>query len=131
MTSLIIDGSNVIRSAYGLQGKPNFDLEARLANQLVQYLSGLNTDTSRTIECYFDGFKRAISRPRGLSVFFSANHKADKLIVNSVYEHTQNYAHDVCVVTADNDIIQKSRACGANVQYTYSFLKGFLPHIVL
>ena len=68
MTSLIIDGSNVIRSAYGLQGKPNFDLEARLANQLVQYLSGLNTDTSRTIECYFDGFKRAISRPRGLIV---------------------------------------------------------------
>ena len=122
MTSLIIDGSNVIRSAYGLQGKPDFDLEARLANQLVQYLSGLNTDTSRTIECYFDGFKRAISRPRGLSVFFSANHKADKLIVNSVYEHTQNYAHDVCVVTADNDIIQKSRACGAN---------GFWPYIAL
>lgn len=131
MTSLIIDGSNVIRSAYGLQGKPNFDLEARLANQLVQYLSGLNTDTSRTIECYFDGFKRAISRPRGLSVFFSASHKADKLIVNSVYEHTQNYAHDVCVVTADNDIIQKSRACGANVQYTYDFLKGFWPYIAL
>lgn len=131
MTSLIIDGSNVIRSAYGLQGKPNFDLEARLANQLVQYLSGLNTDTSRTIECYFDGFKRTISRPRGLSVFFSAKHKADKLIVNSVYEHIQNYAHDVCVVTADNDIIQKSRACGANVQYTYDFLKGFWPYIAL
>ncbi|MBR4355010.1 MAG: NYN domain-containing protein [Elusimicrobiaceae bacterium] len=131
MTSLIIDGSNVIRSAYGLQGKPNFDLEARLANQLVQYLSGLNTDTSRTIECYFDGFKRTISRPRGLSVFFSAKHKADKLIVNSVYEHTQNYAHDVCVVTADNDIIRKSRACGANVQYTYDFLKGFWPYIAL
>lgn len=131
MTSLIIDGSNVIRSAYGLQGKPNFDLEARLADQLVQYLSEFNTDASRIIECYFDGFKRAIIRPRGLSVFFSAKHKADKLIVNSVYEHTQNYAHNVCVVTADNEIIQKSRACGAEIQYTYDFLKGFWPHIAL
>jgi len=131
MTSLIIDGSNVVRSAYGLQGKPNFDLEARLANQLVLYLADLNTDISQTIECYFDGSKRNIYRPRGLSVFFSAKHKADKLIVNSVYEHTQNYAHDVRVVTADNEIINASRACGAQVQYTYDFLKGFLPHIAL
>ena len=131
MTSLIIDGSNVVRSAYGLQGKPNFDLEARLSDQLVDYVSGFNTDSSRTIECYFDGFRRTISRPHGMSVFFSARHKADKLIINSIYEHTQQYGHDVCVVTADNEIIRMARVFGAKVQYTYSFLKGFLPHIVL
>lgn len=129
MTSLIIDGSNVVRAAYRPQGKPNFDLEARLADKLVNYLANFNTDASRSIECYFDGFKRAIVRSRGLTVFFSARHKADKLIVNSVYEHTQQYAHDVCVVTADNEIIQASRACGAQVQYTYDFLKGFWPYI--
>lgn len=131
MTSLIIDGSNVVRSAYGLQGKPNFDLEARLSDQLVDYVSGFNTDSSRTIECYFDGFRRTIFRPHGMSVFFSARHKADKLIINSIYEHTQQYGHDVCVVTADNEIIRMARVFGAKVQYTYSFLKGFLPHIVL
>ena len=129
MTSLIIDGSNVVRSAYGLQGKPNFDLEARLSDQLVDYVSSFNTDSSREIECYFDGYKRAISRPHGMSVFFSARHKADKLIINSIYEHTQQYGRDVCVVTADNEIIQVARACGAEVQYTYSFLKGFWPSI--
>ena len=131
MTSLIIDGSNVVRSAYGLQGKPNFDLESRLSDQLVDYVSGFNTDSSRTIECYFDGFRRTISRPHGMSVFFSARHKADKLIINSIYEHIQQYGHDVCVVTADNEIIRMARVFGAKVQYTYSFLKGFLPHIVL
>ncbi len=129
MTSLIIDGSNVVRSVYGLQGKPNFDLEARLSDQLVDYVSSFNTDSSREIECYFDGYKRAISRPHGMSVFFSAHHKADKLIINSIYEHTQQYGRDVCVVTADNEIIQVARACGADVQYTYSFLKGFWPYI--
>jgi len=129
MTSLIIDGSNVIRSAYGLQGAPNLALEAELSDKLVNYLSGLNTDSSQTIECYFDGHKRTIARPCGMSVFFSARHKADKLIVNSIYEHTQQYAHDVCVVTADNEIIQAAHACGAQVQYTYSFLKGFWPYI--
>lgn len=130
MTSLIVDGSNVVRCAYGLQGRPNFDLEARLADQLVDYLSAFKDD-SRTIECYFDGFKRSVYRPQGINVFFSARHKADKLIVNSVYEHTQHYAHNVWVITADNEIINASRACGAQVQYTYDFLKGFLPHIVL
>lgn len=129
MTSLIIDGSNVIRSAYGLQGRPNLALEARLSDQLVNYVSNLNTDSSREIECYFDGYKRTIARPKGMSVFFSARHKADKLIINSIYEHTQQYAHDVCVVTADNEIIQAARACGAQVQYTYAFLKGFWPYI--
>lgn len=129
MTSLIIDGSNVIRSAYGLQGTPNLALEAELSGKLVNYLSDLNTDSSRSIECYFDGHKRTIARPSGMSVFFSARHKADKLIINSIYEHTQQYAHDVCVVTADNEIIQAARACGAQVQYTYAFLKGFWPHI--
>ena len=129
MTSIIIDGSNVVRSAYSLQGKPNLALEAELSDQLVNYLSGFNTDFSRTIECYFDGFKRAISRPKGMSVFFSARHKADKLIMNSIYEHTQQYAHDVCVITADHEIIQAARACGAQVQYTYAFLKGFWSYI--
>ena len=66
MTSLIIDGSNVIRSVYSPQGTPNLALEAELSDQLVNYLSGFNADDSRTIECYFDGFKRAIER-----IFFS------------------------------------------------------------
>ena len=129
MTSLIIDGSNVVRSAYGLQGTPNFALEAELSDKLVNYLSGLNTDASRSIECYFDGFKRSIYRPSGLCVFFSARHKADKLIVNSIYEHTRHYAHDVLVITDDNEIIRAARACGAQVQYTYDFLKGFGPYL--
>ena len=124
MTSLIIDGSNVIRSVYSPQGTPNLALEAELSDQLVNYLSGFNADDSRTI-----GFKRAIARPDGMSVFFSARHKADKLIVNSIYEHTQQYAHQVCVITADNEIIKAARSCGAQVQYTYAFLKGFWSYI--
>ena len=129
MTSLIIDGSNVIRSVYSPQGTPNLALEAELSDQLVNYLSGFNADASRKIECYFDGFKRVIARPDGMSVFFSARHKADKLIVNSIYEHTQQYAHQVCVITADNEIIKAARSCGAQVQYTYAFLKGFWSYI--
>ena len=129
MMSLIIDGSNVVRSAYGLQGRPNFDLEAELSDQLVNYLSDFNTDSSREIECYFDGYKRTISRPHGMCIFFSTRHKADKLIINSIYEHTQQYHYNVCVITADKEIIQVARAFGAEVQYTYSFLKGFWHYI--
>ena len=38
MTNIIVDGSNVIRSVYHPTGKPDFALEASLADSLVYYL---------------------------------------------------------------------------------------------
>lgn len=128
MTNIIVDGSNVIRSVYHPTGKPDFALEASLADSLVYYLQQF-VDSGRSIECYFDGKKRYVARPKDMSVFFSAYKPADKLILNSVFEHTQSYGHNVIVVTGDNEIIDKSRSYGADVQYTYDFLKGFIPYL--
>lgn len=128
MTNIIVDGSNVIRSVYHPTGKPDFALEASLADRLVYYLEQF-VNSGRQIECYFDGKKRYVARPKDMSVFFSDYKPADKLILNSVFEHTQSYGHNVLVITADNEIINQSRSYGADVQYTYDFLKGFIPYL--
>ena len=130
MPILLVDGSNVIRSAYGLKGKPNFQLEEVWSDMLVEYLYNLSKYYS-CIECYFDGFKRPAKHLQGVNIFFSKKHKADKLILNSVYDYIYNYSREVQVVTADNEIIKNSGIYGAAIQYTYQFLKGFLSYAIL
>ena len=130
MPILLVDGSNVIRLAYRLKGKPNFQLEAVLSDILVEYLRNLS-EYYCCIECYFDGPKRPVKHLQGVNIFFSKKHKADKLILNSVYDYIYNYSREVQVVTADNEIIKNSGIYGAAIQYTYNFLKGFLSYVIL
>ena len=124
MQTIIVDGSNVVRGMYQVEQHLDYNREISLADVLIDYLQSLNTDASRIIEVYFDGCKRYISRPQGVQVFFAAYKKADDLIVNAVYEYRTEYNNDVLLVTSDNALISRSRQYGANVQYTYAFLRN-------
>ena len=124
MQTIIIDGSNVVRGMYSIQNRPDFELEAQLTDKLLSYLEKFNIAQDRNIEIYFDGLKRYLYRPDNVQVFFSKRKKADDLIVNSVNEHIDNYNDEVLLITQDKDLINKCRNYGAEVQYTYSFLKS-------
>ena len=126
MQTIIIDGSNVVRGMYSIQNRPDFGLEAELTDKLLFYLEKFNIDQDRNIEIYFDGLKRYIYRPYNVQVFFSKHKKADDLIINSVNEHIDNYKDKVLLITQDKELINKCRNYGAEIQYTYSFLKNNL-----
>ena len=129
MKTVILDGSNIIRSMYNSHKGFDFAKEKVLSDSLVKAMEYLNEggykygDEVYHMEIYFDGPTREVYRPSELvEVIFSKRKEADNLIVNSVYESTNSYGNQVLVVTRDNGLRDLCKECGAQVMHTYTFL---------
>lgn len=129
MKTVILDGSNIIRSMYDTTNGLDFAKEKILTDSLVKAMEYLNEggyangDEIYSVEIYFDGPTREVYRPNELvEVFFSKRKEADDLIVNSAYERTDKYGEKVLVITKDRALRDLCKECGAEVMHTRKFL---------
>lgn len=129
MKTVILDGSNIIRSMYNVSRGFDFAKEEVLANSLVKTMEYLKEgdfecgEDIYRVEVYFDGPTREVYRPNELvEVFFSKRKKADELIVNSVYENADTYGNEVLVITRDKGLRDLCEEYGARVMHTGDFL---------
>ena len=130
MKTVILDGSNIVRSMYDTKTGIDFTKEGVLSDSLVRAMNSLNEDEPLRVEIYFDGPKRDVFRPSELvEVFFSKYKKADDLIVNSVEEIKDFYGSDVVVVTKDRELKDRCEVYGAHVMHTTDFLWRFRDFI--
>lgn len=120
--TLIIDGSNVVRTWLHLNGNINFAEENKFCEKFLHILQHLKESAACRIEVYFDGPKRTLARPEEIDVIFSGAKKADDLIVNSVYELTQNYGAKVCVITQDKELMERCQNYGSFIKKAWHFL---------
>lgn len=132
MKRIIVDGSNVVRQWFHLNGCPDYKQEERLSEKLLYVLDRLNQEKKYLIEVYFDGPKRALEHSSRVEVVFSKRKKADDLIVNSVYEAVQSYQGEALVITQDRSLMERCRRYGSYIKQTWLFLKemdrGFIEY---
>ena len=123
MKTVILDGSNIIRSMYNTAHGLNFEKELVLADSLVRAVTYLNELDGWRVEIYFDGPKREIYRPNELvEVFFSKYKTADDLIVNSTEELHEMGGQEVLIVTQDRQLGIRCQNYGAQIMSARDFL---------
>ena len=125
MKTVILDGSNIIRTMYNTSFGINYEVEKILTDSLIRTVESLNgsTDPLR-IEIYFDGPKREVYRPAEfVEIFFSKLKKADQLIVNATESLEEMGYQNVLVVTQDKDLGEECQYYGAEVMSAKDFLR--------
>jgi len=115
--TILIDGSNLIRSMYTRKGNPDVDYKKDAKNLAIVYkfLNQYVTMGYDRIVIFLDGPKRNINiqQVSGIEIEFSKTKKADDLIVNSVCEIKElqpniiNVKNEIEIVTSDKWLIER------------------------
>lgn len=115
--TILIDGSNLIRSMYKRKGNPDVDYKKDAKNLAIVY-KFLNQYVAMgydRIVIFLDGPKRNVNiqQVSGIEIEFSKTKKADDLIVNSVCEIKElqpniiNVKNEIEIVTSDKCLIER------------------------
>lgn len=112
-----VDGTNLVRSAFGYGGPANLGQERADAEDLVSAFARLcsSVGPGLEVEVFFDGafWSVASERPENLRVSFSREATADELILDRVRAKAWAGKGTVTVVTADTGLGHAAKAEGA------------------
>ena len=126
MKILLVDGSNVVRSAANHTVR-SFEEERKDSEMLISLLNRADSLSAFKIEVYFDGPKRRLEKEGNMDIFFSKYKKADENIVNAAASYKRDYKADtVFVVTSDRELGERCRAYGAIVVKSETLLNVWL-----
>ena len=103
-----VDGTNLVRTAYGYGGPEHLVQEQADSERMVAIFARLCEELSGTVEVelFFDGAFRAMPgpRPANFRVSFAAGIAADELILDRVRARAWSGGGTVTVVTADAEL---------------------------
>ena len=103
-----VDGTNLVRTAYGYGGPAHSAQEQADSERVVEIFDRLceESDGAVEVELFFDGAFRAMpaGRSAGFSVTFTREIQADDLILDRVRARAWNKGGAATVVTADGDL---------------------------
>ena len=113
-----VDGTNVVRGAFGYGGPQFRDQEEADSLRLVQALAGTSSlfEGRVELEVFFDGGRRpwpASALPANIRVRFTDESQADDLILDLVRARRHANGGKVTVVTADGELGGKVSEEGA------------------
>jgi hypothetical protein len=110
-----VDGTNLVRTAYGYGGPAHSSQEQSDSEHLAEIFAQVCEEAGSVVEVelFFDGPFRAMpGGPANFSVSFTHEVAADDLILDRVRARTWNKSGSVTVVTADGDLGRTSEAEG-------------------
>lgn len=112
-----VDGSNLVRTAYGHHGAAHADAqENQDSARVMQVFAGLCREVGGgvEVELFFDGASRDLGEggPDNLSVVFTWEAAADTLILDRVRTRVWRGGGTVTVVTADVELGQLAESEG-------------------
>jgi len=110
-----VDGTNLVRTAYGYGGPAHQAQEDADAERLVAIFAGACEDAGAAVEVelFFDGaFRRMPGGPPNLRVTFSRELAADELILDRVRARAWSAGAKATVVTADVALGEAAEAEG-------------------
>ena len=102
-----VDGTNLVRTAYGYGGPSRHAQEQADSERLVEIFASAceEAEGAVEVEVFFDGPFRAMpSGPTGFSVSFTHEVAADDLILDRVRARAWSKGGSTTVVTADGDL---------------------------
>lgn len=103
-----VDGTNLVRTAYGYGGPAHSGQEDQDTDRLTVILARLCEDcgSKLEVELFFDGAFRALGgpRPANFRVTFTRELAADDLILDRVRSRKWSGGKTVTVVTADAEL---------------------------
>lgn len=112
-----VDGTNLVRTAFGYGGPAHQAQEQSDAEDLVAAFARLceTVGAGVEVELFFDGAFRAMpgARPANLRVSFTREVSADELILDRVRAKAWARTGSVTVVTADTELGRSAQAEGA------------------
>jgi len=107
-----IDGTNLVRTAYGYGGPGHRAQEQADTERLVEIFARLceEHDGDFEVELYFDGAFRPLpaARSSNLRVRFTHEFPADDLILDRVRARAYGGGGAVTVVTADSELMRRA-----------------------
>jgi hypothetical protein len=110
-----VDGTNLVRTAYGYGGPSHQAQEQADSERLVDIFASVCEEAGGAVEVevFFDGpFRVMPSGPAGFSVSFTHEVAADDLILDRVRARAWNKGGSATVVTADGDLGRAAEAEG-------------------
>lgn len=110
-----IDGTNLVRTAYGYDGSAHSAQEQSDSEHLAEIFAQVCSEAGSAVEVelFFDGPFRAMpSGPANFSVSFTHEVAADDLILDRVRARAWNKGGSTTVVTADGDLGRASETEG-------------------
>ena len=110
-----IDGTNLVRTAYGYGGPAHQEQEQSDSEHLAEVFASVCEEAGSAVEVelFFDGPFRAMpGGPANFSVSFTHEIAADDLILDRVRAKAWNKSGSVTVVTADGDLGRTTEAEG-------------------
>lgn len=112
----LVDGTNLVRTAYGYGGPAHRTQEEADTDRLVAIFARLCEDAAGAVEMelFFDGAYRLFSSPApgGLRVTFARESPADELILDRVRARSWGGGGKATVVTADAELGRAVQAEG-------------------
>ena len=103
-----VDGTNLVRTAYGYGGPAHQAQEQADAQRLVAILTQVcvDADDALEVELFFDGAFRLMpgSAPENFRVRFTREVTADEMILDRVRSRSWSGGGSVTVVTADAEL---------------------------
>ncbi len=111
-----VDGTNLVRTAYGYGGEAHRTQEDHDAEVLVDAFAGAceRLGSGVEVEVFFDGAFRVMpGGPSNFSVTFARETSADELILDRVRAKAWAKTGSVTVVTADTELGRTAQAEGA------------------
>ncbi|MFI5345113.1 MAG: hypothetical protein ACHQ51_01950 [Elusimicrobiota bacterium] len=111
-----IDGTNLVRSAYGYGGPAHQAQEQSDSEHMVEVFARLCEETGGAVEVelFFDGAYRAMPAggPANFRLSFTREVPADDMILDRVRARAWNKGGSVTVVTADVELGETAEAEG-------------------
>ncbi|MDE2141544.1 MAG: NYN domain-containing protein [Elusimicrobia bacterium] len=111
-----VDGTNLVRSAYGYGGTSHQAQEQSDSERMVEIFARLCEETGAgvEVELFFDGAFRAMPSggPANFRLSFTREVPADDVILDRVRARTWNKGGTVTVVTADVELGETAEAEG-------------------
>jgi hypothetical protein len=110
-----VDGTNLVRTAYGYGGPAHMTQEQSDSEHLAEVFAQVceEAGSSVEVELFFDGpFRSMPGGPANFSVSFTHEVAADDLILDRVRAKAWNKSGSMTVVTADGDLGRTTEAEG-------------------
>lgn len=111
-----VDGTNLVRTAYGYGGPAHAAQEESDARRLAAIMAQVCEDAGGAVEVelFFDGAFRpmAVEGPAGFRVRFTREVTADEMILDRVRSRAWEGGGAVTVVTADGELGRMTQAEG-------------------
>lgn len=112
---ICVDGTNLVRTAYGYGGPEHAAQEDADARRLVEIFARLCEDCpALEVELFFDGAFRVMPAPRpaNLRVSFARDGTADDLILDRIRAKAWGATGSATVVTADAELGRRAESEG-------------------